>query len=409
MDGINKYRPPALIAGLTIVLVCLLSQVPAVRGGTGEPPELRVERVEKSHRRVPEWVRRVPETDSEYLYFVGRSTGGITLEGAEQDAAAEALRQIVTMIGLEASWSYERIRSQSRLLLEDRVSLDGGARVVGLKRLETWYEKVLYRYRHHTGDSLSTRYNASILVRYPVRALAKERKRMEQEAIKRVKIAGEQLVEGRYLESLNLGSRAGEAMACYTEGLGLLEGPQTCFMPSSLTERHVSLKRSLLESARSLGLRQRQVTVGPGRMSGNGGGETWQDEQMGAALGAAMQEHGFRLAREPENLPECIFMSAAAECRQERDASLGDGFYLSRWSASISFTGPDENTVLAREAFYAKGFGPDPERASSDALRKLRVEIFHTFARQARQELDHYLSREAGSRAGCLDSGHTTK
>ena len=79
-------------------------------------------RIETSKRKAPNWVGRVPKADEEYFYFVGRATGLLTLEGAEQDAAADALRQVVAMIGLTPEVSYERLRREAGLLLEDRIS-----------------------------------------------------------------------------------------------------------------------------------------------------------------------------------------------------------------------------------------------------------------------------------------------
>ena len=221
MDRNFKYILLVVAWSLSTVFGCLF------RPGLAAADPAPSIKVETSRGKIPKWVNQVPRADEEYFYFVGRATGATTLEDAEQDAAADALRQIVTMIGLTASFSYDRLRREAELLLEDRVSFAGDARVVGLKRLETYYEKVYY----HTGDSLITRYNASLLSRYPRQALAREKARVEQEAIQRVKMAGELLAKADRYESEN---DQAEALDSYLQALQELDSPVIFLLPHGL-------------------------------------------------------------------------------------------------------------------------------------------------------------------------------
>ncbi|MBN2290168.1 MAG: hypothetical protein JXQ83_12610 [Candidatus Glassbacteria bacterium] len=372
METPLKKYPRVLLQALLAASCCLLSAAGATADST---PRIRVE---ASERRAPKWTVKVPAADEEYLYFVGRATGSTTLEGAEQDAAADALRQVVSMIGLSASVSYERLRREAELLLEDRLAFDGEARVAGLKRLETYYQTVYYR----TADSLATRYNASLLVRYPRRSLDLEKARMEQEAARRVTMAGELLAEGAGLESA---SDADRALDCYLQGLKQLAGPVAILLPAGRRAGYGGLRTDLLSAARRLGLGLGWVAVGPVQMSSLDDGRTWQDPQLEASLAEAMLEHGFRpVARAA---PAGVFSLLSARCREEQADNLETGFCLSRWSAAISLLGPDGNTVLVQKVLTAKGFGPDPERAAGDARRRLRDEVFDKFAGEAREEL----------------------
>lgn len=384
MDRNFRYIPLVIAWGLAAVFGCLFC--PGLAAADPAPSI----RVETSGRKVPKWVNQVPRADEEYFYFVGRATGATTLEGAEQDAAADALRQIVTMIGLTASVSYDRLRSEAKLLLEDRVSFEGDARVVGLKRLETYYEKVYY----HTGDSLTTRYNASLLARYPRQSLAREKARMEQEAIQRVKMAGELLAKASQCESEN---DEAEALDSYMQALQEFNSPVIFLLPAELGESSDNLKRTLLTAARRLSLRQRQVAINPVMVSQTDG-RSWQDAQMNAALAEAMLNHGFQPVDRAEDLPSGVFLWVSARCSEELANSLGDGFCLSRWSATISLLRPDENTILVQKVLTAKGFGPDLERASLDARHKLRQEVFAEFAQQAREKLNLTLGQDSRSR-----------
>ena len=127
MCGPKKHpavRFPAA-AALFLLLLDSLSAGPAAGGKI---------QVEKSRRKAPDWTIRVPQADDHYLYFVGRATGARTLEDAESDAAANAIAQIVTAIGVEASFSYDRLRREAELLLEDRLSFSGGSHIIGLER-----------------------------------------------------------------------------------------------------------------------------------------------------------------------------------------------------------------------------------------------------------------------------------
>jgi len=394
MDKDRRYCSAALL-WVSVVVFGGLFQAAGAAAGPG--PEIRVE---TSKRKAPKWVGRVPKADEEYFYFVGRATGSLTLEGAEQDAAADALRQVVTMIGLTAEVSYERLRREAELLLEDRVSFEGDARVVGLKRLETYYEKIYY----HSGDSLSTRYNVSLLLRYPRQSLKEEKARLESEARRRLAMARELLAEGRRYESENSGS---EALERYRQALQQLDNPVILLLPAASGGGYDHLRRDLLDAARSLSLKLRRVIVGPVEMTLQSDGRSWQDAQMNAALAQAMLKHGFQPVGWPENFPQGVLLRVSARCREEQASRLGEGFFISRWSAAISLSDPGKDNILAQQVLAAKGFGSDPERALLDARRRLRNEVFAEFALQARKKLDLNLRQDSRERMDYPQATHT--
>jgi hypothetical protein len=369
-----RYAIPFLFPALGIFSCTFLFPAGA-DAGTG-----REIRVETSESKAPKWAGKVPGADEEYLYFVGRATGSLTLEGGEQDAAADALRQVVAMIGLTASLSYERLRREAELLLEDRVSFEGDARVVGLKRLETYYEKILY----HTGDSLTTRYNVSLLVRYPRQSLNQEKARLEKEALSRVSMARELLSGGEKYESENDGA---EALDRYLQGLRHLDGQVLFFLPVSRYAGFERLKQSLLASARRLCIEQGLVQIEPVVLSRSDDEQSWQDSQMSAALAEVMLNQGFKPAGRPGNYPQGILPRLSSRCTEEQVDKLGDDFFISRWSVAFGLLHPDENTILVQKVLTAKGFGADPERAGMDARRKLKNEVFPEFAVYARDKM----------------------
>jgi hypothetical protein len=375
---VNRQAAPVVAA---LFFFCILSG-PAGIAATGR------DRVERSQARAPEWISKVPETDREYLYFVGRATGERSLDAAEQDAAADAIRQIVTLLGVDASFSYDRLRREAELILSDRVTVSGSSVVQGMKRMNTYFEKHTFS----LNDTLQTAYDAHLLVRYPVSSLEAEKKKMELESLDRVTQAGEALELGRKLES---GGKAGQALLRYREALELTEGT-IVFSSAEIAGRRRDLRREALSAAGRLGLGLRLVAVFPVEMGGGVGGSARSDSLMTDALASALQQEGF-LTEYGSGAAETAYLPrVSASCREVRTQALEAGFWMSLWTASIRLADPRDEEVFYTGVLNAKGFGPDPERAGLDARRKLRAEVFGRFASSARERLDLVLGRQAG-------------
>ena len=343
-------------------------------------------RVERSRSEPPRWVSRVPEADENYLYFVGRASGAKSLEDAESDAAANALAQIVTAIGVQATLSYDRLRREAGLLLQDRLTVLGEARVTGLKRLESYYEKQTVS----DGETVVSSYSSNLLVRYPRQALEREISRLEQEAADRVQEAEERLAGALRLEK---SGDLGNSFAGLLEALELTAKP--AIHAKAGAARSLELYRNqALEAARRLCLRLRKVAVEPVEAGDSSSAGQDRRKLLTESLEQALLSQGFHPEKGEAVLAAKILPRVAAACREEGAGGLEAGFCFSRWTASFQITDPRDDSLLFADVYSAKGFGPDPLRAGQDAVRKLRIEIFNKFAKDARDKFD--LSFAAG-------------
>ncbi|HUU30010.1 MAG TPA: hypothetical protein VM123_19570 [archaeon] len=379
--AVHERHLTAGFPALTLILSILL----CTSAGTAAGRRISIE---ASQRRVPEWVRRVPEADGTYLYFVGRSTGARSLEDSESEAAFDAVRQIVTMTGVEASFTYERLRRTSDLLVTDKLDVSGESDVIGLKRLATYYQKHVSA----EGDTVKTSYNTHLLVRYPIKELEAERARLEQESESRVKIAEKLFAESLRLEEAKAWE---EAFLKTGEVLQLIESPTVHATNESLI-RLSTLRTPVLEAARRLGLQLRRVAVEPVAVTDSQNKRSIPDSVLTDCLADALLNQGFQPEKSVNSLRAKVLPRVVATCREDGSSSLDHSFCLSRWTAAIRLVDPLDDSVLLSEIYSAKGFGPDPQRAGLDARRKLRAEIFTKFARAAGHKLD--LSLQEGSK-----------
>jgi len=322
----------------------------------------------------------VPEADEKHLYFVGRATGARTLEDAESDAAANAIRQIVTAIGVEASFTYDRLRRQADLLLEDRLSVNGGSRIIGLKRMESYYEKQTL----NEGDSVRTTFNAHLLVRYPRKSLQTEIARLERESTHRVQIAEKQLAEALRL------AESGALDGAYSKLVKVLElsSKPGIHLSNAAARRVVALEQRAVERVRELSFMLRRVSVEPVEIGNTHSGEMVQVSLFTEALENALINEGFQPERTTYSPGAAVVATVKAACREEVVSCLDKDFYLSRWSAAVHMLDPRDDSLLLSGVYSAKGFGPDPIRAGLEAQRKLRIEVFNKFARQARDKFE---------------------
>ncbi|MBW7995505.1 MAG: hypothetical protein FVQ81_02815 [Candidatus Glassbacteria bacterium] len=342
--------------------------------------------IQRSHRRAPEWTVRTPDADRTYLYFVGRATNAPSLEAAENDAAADVVRQIVTAIGLEASFNYDRLRSEADVLLADRIELAGNSRIVGLKRIETYYEKQTI-----TGDrSVKTSWNAHVLARYPVESLENETSRLEQLAKARVSTAESQLAESRRMESLGYPHRAWDLVAEALE----LTGQLSVLTDPATGSRIAMVRQQLVDRARALSIPLRRVSVGElefpgGDVPADDGGRSIQ-----SALEADLRDEGFGIERSSEAAAAGALPIVSLVVTEETGYKIEPGFHFSRWSAALSISEPGGGSMLFGNVYPLKGFGIDPARAALDAMRKLRTEILPKFAAEAWRHFECNLAGE---------------
>ena len=373
MTGPARHLPGRFPAAAILFLLffVFLTVIPAAAGKV---------RVEKSQRTIPDWTRRVPEADENYLYFVGRATGTRTLEDAESDAAANAIRQIVTAIGVEASFTYDRLRKEADFLLQDRLSLSGSSHIIGLKRIESYYEKQII----NEGDSVKTTFNAHVLVRYPRESLQTEIARLEQESTDRVQIAEKLLKDALRLEE------SGAFDGAYRKQIKVVELTQkpSVHLSEAAARRLAMLRHRAIEAARDLSFMLRRISVEPVEIGDRPSGEMGQASVFTEALENALLKAGFQPERIEQSIRAEVVPKVIVSCRENGVSSLDAGFYFSLWTATISVLDPRDDSVLLSEVYSAKGFGPDPARAGLDAQRKLRVEVFNTFARQARDKFE---------------------
>lgn len=340
----------------------------------------RVE-LERSHRSRPEWVTRVPETDGEYLYFVGRGSGASSLEAAETDAAADAVRQIVTMIGVDGAFSYDRLRHEAGLLLQDRLTLTGSSPVVGLKRISTYYEKSTV-----TGSAEQRAYyDSHLLVRFPVGSLNEARVKLEQDATDRVRKAEYLFATGMVQEEAG---KHRQACDSYREALCLLDGAPAAF--GADPSRRGELRRALETAVFRTGLSSRFLAIETAS-----GEQVTDRESIGKAVFSSLLEEGFIPSTETDISSVAPLPRLHAEYSGAETVRLEQGFWFSLWSASLRLVNPLSGEVILAGEYTAKGFGPDIERAGLDARRKMRLEIFPRFAREARERLDSLLGENS--------------
>ncbi len=368
---------------LLILLATALATAPVAAAAT-----IKKIKTERSHRSAPGWTVRPPETDGRYLYFVGRATGAASLEAAENDAAADVVRQIVTLIGLEASFNYERVRSQAGLLLTDRLELAGDSRIIGLKRIEFYFEKQITK----ESNSLKNHWNAHVLARYPVESLENETARLEQLGEVRVSTAENLLAQSRRLAASGFNERAWQRVSEGLETTGKLSvvaGPAT-------SSRLAVVRQRLVACARQLSVPLRRVTVDVIELPGDAN----QDGQvLSRSLETALRDKGFAVERGTEAASAGALLLASLALSELNGYQLEPGFHCSRWNAALSVNDPSGRNILFSAEYAVKGFGIDPERAVLDAMRKLRTEVFVKFATQALEHFQYNLAGEGSANA----------
>jgi len=350
---------------LATVLFCL----PWAKNALGS----QTVKVERSSRSRPAWVTRVPESDRRWMYFVGRASGEASLEAAEQDAAADAVAQAVAAAGLSAAFSYDRLRSEAGFLLQDRLVLSGVARLEGLKRLETWYEKTT---RQDLGVQ-KTVYEAHLLVRLPQDALEKARMKLEQESSERISLAESLFEQGRHLEEEG---DAHGALSLYREALEHLGGPSPTY--TAEPSRRDELARELGGAAFHCGLELRTLVL---RFDSTDSGPF--PEVLRQTLYSSILLEGFTPLTDSA-AGAVALPRLRAECVPAGMTELEDGFKVCLWNLSLQLSSPVSGELVAAFDYTAKGFGPDEARAAQDGLRKIRLETLTRFARELRERLD---------------------
>ncbi|MFH1068686.1 MAG: hypothetical protein V1794_03600 [Candidatus Glassbacteria bacterium] len=366
----------------------LISSLCAFLVFAAQPSQARTVHQERSHSRPPRWTVMVPDADDTYLYYVGRATGAATLEAAETDAAAEVVRQIVTEVGIEAAFSYERLRNEAGLLLDDRIALAGDSRIVGLKRVETYYLKQVIEEK----NSVRTTYDVSLLARFPRESLARETDRLAREASARAAESENRLSAALAFER----EGAWDAAWAAIEAVFDLTGAPAPAASGRDALRLAESRRKACEGGRRLSPRLRRLTVRPVAVQAAAGEAAAVDEPLTAALENALLEQGFRPDDRDSLAAAGVLPAVEISFTEEETGRLDAGFYLSRWNVSFKVLDPDGRLVLFSEVYTVKGFGTDPQKAVLDARRKLRVEVIEKFSREARDRFNLLFAGEPG-------------
>ena len=343
---------------------------------------------ESSHKKAPEWVTVVPKADKEFYYFVGRASGKNALEDAETDAVADAIRQVVTMIGLDVTVDYDRLRKEAEVILDDRLISRGAARVLGIKVMESYHR----RGAEYSAGELRHKYEAAVLIRWPKGELKMERNRLEQDAVARVSSAARLFRQGLDYESKE---ETFHSLDCFRDALRELDHPSTFMMPEKITVQYEEIKRMVEDAARRLSFKTGNVSVDQVVISSNENESFARDTAMTESLIAALSERGFfpqRLARNSPDFESRVIAEAAI--KDEGFTDLEEGFVMSRWSVTVGLVDNLSKDIVVHEVYSVKGFGMNRERAAADALRKVRFETFDRFALDARRQLDQRLSDE---------------
>lgn len=344
--------------------------------------------IESSHKKAPDWVTVVPQADREYYYFVGRASGKNALEDAETDAVADAIRQVVTMIGLDVKVDYDRLRKEAEVILDDRLVSRGAARISGIKVMESYHR----RQAEYRAAELRHIYEAAVLVRWPKGELEMERNRLEQDAVARVSSATRLFRQGLDYESRE---ETFHSLDCFRDALRELDHPSTFMMPQKMTVQYEEIKKMVEDAARRLSFKTGNVSVDQVVVSGSEDESFARDNSLTESLIAALSERGFipqRLDRNSADFESRVIAEAAI--KDEGYTELDEGFVMSRWTVTVGLVDNLNKDIVVHEIYSVKGFGMNRERAAADALRKVRFETFDRFALDARRQLDQRLSEE---------------
>lgn len=134
--------------------------------------------LERSAKRRPDWIVRVPEGDR-WFYVTGVATGSPGLAEGRKAAALAAVEDILFYLGLRASARYEERRSAYAAELQSELDSEARGRVSGGRAAEVYFE----RYRDRATGA--ERFDVFVLFRVPAAELEAERARLaaEREAV----------------------------------------------------------------------------------------------------------------------------------------------------------------------------------------------------------------------------------
>lgn len=90
----------------------------------------------------PPWIEKRPDDVGDTLYAVGIKTNSPTMEGGENDARMDAVRQIVErFFGMEVESKYKKFRVDFQTKVEEDLKGRGKGKIIGGKTEEVYYEK----------------------------------------------------------------------------------------------------------------------------------------------------------------------------------------------------------------------------------------------------------------------------
>ncbi|MBO4539461.1 MAG: PEGA domain-containing protein [Clostridia bacterium] len=117
---------------------------------------------------LPEWVSETPKPDDQYRYFVGVGSEE-TRAQAIQSAKSDARDQVLTYLGAEIRSDMFMRETENSLNSDSRVNVSSSVNLKGFDKEKTYCEKE------------NKKHSCYVLMKYPLKELKQERKRLESD------------------------------------------------------------------------------------------------------------------------------------------------------------------------------------------------------------------------------------
>lgn len=116
----------------------------------------------------PSWITKLPKENKKQIYFTGTSSEKYSKKEAEAAAIDDAVRKMVSYMGLEASLFREDIRTEFYSSIQDQLNMKGTANIYGFSVKEKFIEEI----KNEWGEKF---YTAHVLVEWPKLQINKEK------------------------------------------------------------------------------------------------------------------------------------------------------------------------------------------------------------------------------------------
>jgi len=144
-------------------------------GGAGRA-QTGPERVYTSHKKTPSWISDIPE-EKRYYYYIGTSTDSENFDTGKKEAIGDALSQVVSTIGINATSSatYEEryFAEEYVITIEAELLTEGKAKLQDAETTEIYYEQ----WERPDG---TTFFRVWILLKYAKAEIEREQERLAE-------------------------------------------------------------------------------------------------------------------------------------------------------------------------------------------------------------------------------------